>query len=87
MHILCMASKTISLHLDAYERLRSARRTESESFSSVVMRADWPELGITGAELLAAFATDGPHLSEAALNRVDAAKADDAPPQDKWSTG
>ncbi len=87
MHILCMASKTISLHLDAYERLRSARRTPSESFSSVVMRADWPELGITGAELLAALGADGPHLSESALNRIDAAKTDDSPPEDKWSTG
>ena len=87
MHSLCMASKTISVHVDAYERLRNARRTPSESFSSVVMRATWPELGITGAELLAAYRADGAHLSPGALDRIDDAKQDDLPPEDKWSTG
>lgn len=34
-----MATKTISLKVEAYERLRSARRYREESFSEVVMRA------------------------------------------------
>jgi hypothetical protein len=34
-----MATKTISLELDAYEKLKSAKFGEMESFSSVVRRA------------------------------------------------
>lgn len=47
-----MARKTVSLSLDAYERLRAARRHPGESFSQVILRARWPELTITGGELL-----------------------------------
>lgn len=35
-----MATKTISLKLEAYEKLRAARRSPDESFSEVVMRAE-----------------------------------------------
>lgn len=38
-----MAIKTISLELDAYEKLRRARRAPRESFSSVVRRARWAD--------------------------------------------
>jgi predicted CopG family antitoxin len=38
-----MATKTITLELDAYERLKSAKRGARESFSSVVRRARWDE--------------------------------------------
>jgi hypothetical protein len=79
-----MATKTISLKIEAWERLRRARRTPDESFSDVVMRAEWPELGITGGELLAAYGASGPHLSEDALDRIDEADASDIPPEDKW---
>ena len=47
-----MATKTISLELDAYERLRKARRTPSESFSSVVRRAVFPGTPCTAGEIL-----------------------------------
>ena len=43
MHNACMATKTISLKLDAYEKLRAARRQPTESFSQVILRARWPE--------------------------------------------
>ena len=86
MHTACMATKTISLKLEAWERLRRARRTPGESFSSVVMRAQWPELGITGGELLTLYATEGSHFSEAALDRIEEALATDEPPTDKWRT-
>ena len=64
--------------------MRRARRSPDESFSEVVMRAEWPEVGITGGELLAVYGTAGPHLSEDALDRIDEAGAADVPPEDKW---
>ncbi|HET7293940.1 MAG TPA: antitoxin VapB family protein [Vicinamibacteria bacterium] len=48
-----MATKTISLELDAYERLRKAKRSERESFSAVVRRARWDDRASTGPEVLA----------------------------------
>ncbi len=48
----CMATKTISLELDAYEKLRSAKRGERESFSEVVRRAVFPAPPHTGAAVL-----------------------------------
>ena len=84
MHITCMATKTISLKIEAWERLRRARRSPDESVSDVVMRARWPELGITGRELLAVYGAIGPHLSEDAWERIDEADAADLPPEDKW---
>jgi predicted CopG family antitoxin len=48
-----MATKTISLELDAYEKLKRAKRGPRESFSSVVRRAIWPEECRTAAQLLA----------------------------------
>ena len=86
MHITCMATKTISLKIEAWERLRRARRRPDESFSEVVMRAQWPEVGITAGELLAAYGTSGPQLSEDALDRIDEADAADLPPEDKWQS-
>lgn len=47
-----MATKTISLELDAYERLRSAKTGERESFSAVVRRAVFMPAAHTGASIL-----------------------------------
>jgi predicted CopG family antitoxin len=79
-----MASKTVSLSVEAYERLRHARRSRNESFSQVVMRATWPELAVTGRELLERLRAEGPHLDEDEIDRIDAANRADAPPKDKW---
>ncbi|PXA03458.1 hypothetical protein DDZ13_12250 [Coraliomargarita sinensis] len=46
-----MAIKTISLELDAYERLKRAKRGK-ESFSSVVRRARFDAPKSTGAAIL-----------------------------------
>ena len=62
-----------------------ARRRPGESFSDVVLRAHWPDVGITAGELLSRYEHEGPFLSEAALDRIEAAKGADVPPEDKWS--
>lgn len=47
-----MAIKTISLELDAYEKLRRAKRNPRESFSSVVRRAKWEDEPIEAGRIL-----------------------------------
>ena len=86
VYVACMATKTISLKLEAYERLRNARRRPTESFSDVILRAVWPAAPITSRELLDLYASEGPFLTDAALDRIEGAKAADLPPEDKWQT-
>lgn len=86
MHSTQMATKTISLRVEAYERLRRARRTPDESFSDVVMRAEWSDHGLTARELKARYERGGPLLSEDALDRIEEAQREDRPPDDKWTT-
>ena len=86
MHIAHMATKTISLKIEAYERLRAARRTPDESFSQVVMRAQWPDQTVTGSELLRICSERGPLLSEEGIRMIKQLKRDDSPPEDKWKT-
>lgn len=80
-----MAIKTISLRIEAYERLKSARRYPSESFSEVVLRASWPDATLTGAELLDRYREKGPFFTEEELERIERGKSEDRPPKDKWS--
>jgi hypothetical protein len=75
-----MATRTIALRLEAYERLKRARRTPNESFSDVVMRARWPDVDLTGGDLLALYERRGPFLSQEALDRVEEARSLDRPP-------
>lgn len=87
MHSACMATKTISVHLDAYERLRAARRSPRESFSQVILRARWPQETLTGRELLEWLRAHGPHFSAAELDDIERLKQEDRPPEDKWRDG
>ena len=80
-----MATKTISLKQEAYERLRAARRYPSESFSEVVLRATWPHDTTTARALLEVYRTARPHLSGEELDRLKELKRRDAPPEDKWA--
>lgn len=86
MHNACMSTKTISLKLEAYERLRAARRYPSESFSEVVLRAAWPEDTITAGELRAVAGVRGARFTEAELDRIEMCARLDRPPEDKWAS-
>jgi hypothetical protein len=83
-----MATKTISLELDAYEKLRRAKRSPRESFSSVVRRAVFPDAAYTAADLLALMRrrmeTDRVLLDTATLDRLDAAQERSRISPSKW---
>jgi predicted CopG family antitoxin len=80
-----MATKTISLTVEAYERLRSARRRPEESFTEVVLRAEWPERAVTGAELLRRLRNEPSVFSEAELDELDRDLSRDRAPDDPWT--
>lgn len=80
-----MSSKTISLKKEAYDRLRTARRYPSESFSEVVLRATWSEDTVSGRELLARVRRNRPWLTDTDLDAVAAVKGADRLPEDPWN--
>lgn len=83
MHESCMATKTITLELDAYEKLRAAKRGR-ESFSSVVRRAVIPGASRNGAEVIAYLKSEGPFFSEAELDAIERATANDQVAENPW---
>lgn len=69
-----MATKTITLELDAYEHLQRAKRGK-ESFSSVVRRARFDPEEATGAailEVMSAIYRAGKGVKESTLGYWDA---------------
>jgi Uncharacterized conserved protein len=84
MHGACMATKTISIDLEAYERLRAARCEPKESFSRVIKRAEWHQSGKTCGSLLADM-KDMPAANEDVLKRLEQAQGEDAAPDNAWS--
>lgn len=82
---LCMPTKTISVRIEAYEKLKRARRYEGESFSEVVLRARWPEETITAEGLAKRYREEGPFFDEEEIERVEGLKREDRPPEDKWA--
>lgn len=70
-----MPTKTISLELDAYEKLRKAKRFPRESFSEVVRRVSIPGLGVSGRDLLAREV----FLDESDFEAIDSLNANDRP--------
>lgn len=86
MYTCTMATKTISIDLEAYERLREARRSPNESFSQVIKRAHWRNEVPTAAALLGALA-ELPTIGDDVLERLDQAQRMDTPPEDQWRSG
>lgn len=80
-----MATRTVSIDEEAYERLARARRYAKESFSKVIKRARWENSPGRCADLLAAV-RELPPLPKKALDALDAAQKADRPPRSKWTT-
>lgn len=83
MHVSCMATKTITLELDAYEKLRSAKRP-GESFSEVVRRAEFADAPLTGQMLLDYLRAGGSGVSVRYLDAVEEAAKHDPIPDNPW---
>ena len=79
-----MATKTITLELDAYEKLRQVKRG-GESFTEVVRRAVWLDAPATGESLLHYFRNGGSGVSGKYLDTVEAAAQHDLIPDDPWA--
>ena len=80
-----MPTKTISVTIEAYDKLRRARRYPSESFTQVIMRASWPDDTITAAELLSRLDRGPAPFTDAELDAIDRSKAEQRTPEDKWN--
>jgi predicted CopG family antitoxin len=79
-----MATKTITLELDAYEKLRLSK-LPGESFTDVVRRARFENAAPTGADLLEYYLNGGSGVSEEYLDAIEAADKNDKPPDDPWA--
>ena len=79
-----MATKTITLELDAYEKLRTAKKA-GESFSEVVRRAEFTDAPLTGNNLRAYLRSGGSGISERYLDAVEKAANHDPLPDNPWA--
>ena len=78
-----MATKTISLELDAYEKLKRAKR-KGESFSAVVRRARLSEPPPTFADLRQHMLRGGSGVDVRVLDEIEEAAAKDTIPDNPW---
>lgn len=83
MHDSCMATKTISIELDVYNRLATMKRSSRESFSQVIRRAKWDSEATTGSSILD-FYKSKEALSDKDLDSLDQVQKSDLPLKDKW---
>lgn len=78
-----MATKTITLELDAYNKLKAAKRGR-ESFSSVVRRSILPYAPRDGASILAVLRAREHFLSDEYLTNIEKIDLSDSPPENPW---
>lgn len=78
-----MIRKNVSLRLEAYLRLTNAKRRPDESFSDVVMRANWPDCAATVSEWLSLRRNTGPVFEREGLDRIETLKKLDQSPDCK----
>jgi predicted CopG family antitoxin len=81
----CMATKTISIEIDVYDRIVCLRTNPSESFSRV-LRRELPEKRRTTAEDILRM-IDAGTLPRIPLDfgRLEESQRDDLAPDDPWS--
>jgi hypothetical protein len=79
-----MPTKTITLELDAYEKLRQAKRG-GESFTEVVRRAVLVDAPLTGSALRQYYRKGGSGVSGKYLDSVEEASKHDTIPDDPWA--
>ena len=79
-----MSTKTLSVSLPAYERLRRARRKPDESFSQVILRAELRGDTVTAEQLLRETRQEPACYSLPEIERVEDAKRVAEAPVDKW---
>ena len=68
-----MATKTLSVDLETYERLSRARKHPKESFSQVIHRAIWSENEKSGRRILELMQMTEP-ATEETIQRLEAAQ-------------
>lgn len=79
-----MATKTITLEVDAYEKLKAAKKA-GESFTEVVRRASFANAPLTGSDLATYLRAGGSGMSESYLKAVEKAASQDPIPDDPWA--
>ena len=80
-----MAVKTITIDMEAYERLARARLDAGESFSRVIKRARWEESAATGRAWAEGFRSF-PQSPREALDAIEANQKSDLPPDNPWTS-
>jgi predicted CopG family antitoxin len=82
-----MATKTISIELDVYDRLKSLRSKPKESFSEVLRRTLPAPRHWTAGDLAAALLSGewtGMGISEEGLQLIEDVGKNDSAPTDPW---